>query len=53
MYHINKELDSNFPNHDPDPLQKNLRQLADLIKEKKLDLGIAFDGDGIELSFRR
>lgn len=52
MYHINKELDSNFPNHDPDPLQKkNLRQLADLIKEKKLDLGIAFDGDGDRIVF--
>jgi len=52
IYHINKELDSNFPNHDPDPLQKNnLKQIINLIKEKQLDLGIAFDGDGDRIVF--
>ena len=52
IFHINKELDSNFPNHDPDPLQKkNLKQLVNLIQEKKLDLGIAFDGDGDRIVF--
>lgn len=52
VYHINKELDPNFPSHDPDPLQeKNLEQLSDLIKKESLDLGIAFDGDGDRIVF--
>ena len=52
IYHINKELDSNFPNHDPDPLvENNLKQIKALIKDKKLDLGIAFDGDGDRVVF--
>jgi phosphomannomutase len=46
IYHLNKEVDGNFPNHNPDPLEKkNLKQLVSLIKEKKLDMGVAFDGD--------
>ena len=52
IFHINKELDSSFPNHNPDPLPKNnLKQLVALIKEKKLDLGISFDGDGDRIAF--
>jgi len=52
VFHINKELDSSFPNHSPDPLlKKNLKQLIALIKEKKLDLGISFDGDGDRIAF--
>jgi len=52
IYHINKEIDGNFPNHNPDPLQKkNLKQLISLVKDKKLDLGVAFDGDGDRIVF--
>lgn len=41
------ELDSSFPNHSPDPtVPENLAALAELVSQKKLDLGIAFDGDG-------
>ena len=41
------ELDGTFPNHSPDPtVPENLSSLIDLVKEKNLDLGIAFDGDG-------
>lgn len=41
------EVDGNFPNHSPDPTTpKNLESLIALVKEKNLDLGIAFDGDG-------
>ncbi|RVU86276.1 phosphomannomutase/phosphoglucomutase [Leucothrix sargassi] len=41
------ELDGNFPNHSPDPTEpKNLVALQKLVIENKLDLGIAFDGDG-------
>ena len=41
------EVDGSFPNHHPDPTRQDT--LADLIKtvhSEKLDLGIAFDGDG-------
>ncbi len=41
------KLDGNFPNHSPDPTTpENLTALVQLVKQKKLDLGIAFDGDG-------
>ncbi len=47
VYPLYCELDGRFPNHSPDPtVPDNLRPLADLVKQKKLDLGIAFDGDG-------
>jgi len=40
-------VDGNFPNHHPDPTEeKNLADLRALVAEKKLDFGIAFDGDG-------
>jgi phosphomannomutase len=41
------EIDGTFPNHHPDPTEeKNLEDLKALVKEKGLDFGIAFDGDG-------
>jgi len=41
------ELDGSFPNHSPDPtVPANLNSLMELVKQKKLDIGIAFDGDG-------
>ena len=41
------EVDGNFPNHHPDPTEeKNLADLKALVAEKKLDFGLAFDGDG-------
>jgi phosphomannomutase len=41
------EVDGNFPNHHPDPtVPENLADLQRLVAEKKLDFGIAFDGDG-------
>jgi phosphomannomutase len=41
------EVDGTFPNHHPDPTEeKNLADLKALVKEKGLDFGIAFDGDG-------
>ena len=40
-------VDGNFPNHHPDPtVEKNLEHLKQLVAEKQLDFGIAFDGDG-------
>jgi phosphomannomutase len=41
------DVDGNFPNHHPDPtVEANLADLKALVAEKKLDFGIAFDGDG-------
>ncbi|RDC61056.1 Phosphomannomutase [Alteripontixanthobacter maritimus] len=41
------EVDGNFPNHHPDPtVEANLEDLRQLVADKGLDFGIAFDGDG-------
>ena len=41
------DVDGTFPNHHPDPtVEKNLEQLKQLVTDKQLDFGIAFDGDG-------
>ncbi len=40
------EPDGEFPNHHPDPLRpENLRDLEDLMRTNRPDLGVAFDGD--------
>src|SRR3546814_7615237 len=47
------EVDGNFPNHHPDPTEeKNLTDLKALVAEKKLDFGVAFDGDGDRIGAR-
>ena len=39
-------LDGNFPNHEPDPLnKKNLQDLQKKVRTTKSHLGVAFDGD--------
>ncbi len=41
------DMDGNFPNHEADPtVLKNLKDLIALVKDKKLELGIGYDGDG-------
>ena len=40
------DMDGHFPNHFPDPtVEENLTGLIELVKEKKADVGIAYDGD--------
>ncbi|MDP9195982.1 MAG: phosphomannomutase/phosphoglucomutase [Pseudomonadota bacterium] len=40
-------IDGRFPNHHPDPtIPENLVDLQKTVREKKCQLGIAFDGDG-------
>ncbi len=40
------ESDGTFPNHHPDPtVDEYLVDMIDLVKERKAELGIAFDGD--------
>jgi phosphomannomutase len=44
---INGTIDGTFPAHHPDPsVAKNLAELQALVSAGRLDLGIAFDGDG-------
>jgi phosphomannomutase len=44
---LNEAIDGRFPAHHPDPTEpENLHQLQDLVAREKLDLGLAFDGDG-------
>jgi phosphomannomutase len=41
------DVDGTFPNHHPDPtVEANLTDLKQLVADKQLDFGIAFDGDG-------
>jgi len=44
------DMDGTFPNHEPDPtVLENLRDLISLVKEKNLDVGVAYDGDADRL----
>jgi phosphomannomutase len=44
---LHEKIDGTFPAHHPDPTDpKNLVDLQELVAREKLDLGIAFDGDG-------
>jgi phosphomannomutase / phosphoglucomutase len=44
------EMDGTFPNHEPDPtVLENLTDLRALVKNKNLDVGVAFDGDSDRL----
>jgi phosphomannomutase len=46
-YAIFTTVDGHFPNHHPDPtVEANLEDLKQLVANKQLDFGIAFDGDG-------
>lgn len=40
------ELDGAFPNHPADPIQPdNLRDLQEVMRDRRADIGLAFDGD--------
>jgi phosphomannomutase/phosphoglucomutase len=44
------EIDGAFPNHQPDPtVPNNLKELIDLVHRERLDVGLAYDGDGDRL----
>lgn len=44
---LNEKIDGTFPAHHPDPtVAENLVELQDRIMSEKMDMGVAFDGDG-------
>lgn len=44
---LNDAIDGSFPSHHPDPtVPENLDELIRAVERERLDLGIAFDGDG-------
>jgi phosphomannomutase len=44
---LNEKIDGTFPAHHPDPtVAENLVELQTAIADSKLDMGVAFDGDG-------
>ncbi len=50
--YINKELDGNFPNHEANPLKKEVyNQLIEEVKKQKTDFGAMFDGDSDRVGF--
>jgi phosphomannomutase/phosphoglucomutase len=41
------DMDGTFPNHEADPtVAANLKDLISLVKDRNLDVGIGYDGDG-------
>ena len=49
---INDNRDGNFPAHSPNPLKAESRvQLGNVVRERKLDCGVIFDGDADRAMF--
>ncbi len=47
VHSLYADPDGRFPNHHPDPVKAdNLKDLIALVRDRGLDLGVAFDGDG-------
>lgn len=45
-------LDGSFPNHEPNPLiPKNVEPLKQLVRERKADVGVIYDGDADRVMF--
>ena len=49
---LNDTLDGKFPSHSPNPLKDEAReQVARVVRERKLDCGVIFDGDADRAMF--
>jgi phosphoglucosamine mutase len=46
VFTVNSQPDGTFPGRAPEPTSENLADLCTLVRERKLDVGFAFDGDG-------
>jgi len=42
---LNAQADGFFPGRDPEPIEENLQELINVVKELKADIGLAHDGD--------
>ena len=52
LHYIFDEVDGTFPNHEANPLlPENIVDLQRLVKEKRCDVGVIFDGDGDRVMF--
>ena len=50
--YIFDEIDGSFPNHEPNPLvPKNVEALKELVRSKKADIGVIYDGDADRVMF--
>lgn len=50
VHALNTQVDGRFPDHPPNPSKpENLRALIEAVRRERLDLGLAFDGDGERL----
>lgn len=51
-HYIFDDVDCTFPNHSPNPLNlDNVVDLQNLVREKKADIGVIFDGDADRVMF--
>ena len=51
-YYMYTELDGTFPNHEANPLEeKNVADLKKLVRHKRCDIGLIFDGDADRVMF--
>ncbi|MBR4170886.1 MAG: phosphomannomutase/phosphoglucomutase [Kiritimatiellae bacterium] len=51
-FFLNDKPDGDFPHHSPNPLAAEAReQISALVREKKLDCGLIFDGDADRVMF--
>jgi phosphomannomutase len=48
---LNKKIDGNFPAHQPEPTEENLKELSKKVKENNCAFGVAFDGDADRIVF--
>ncbi|MEM2963168.1 MAG: phosphoglucosamine mutase [Candidatus Anstonellales archaeon] len=51
VHTINGKIDGTFPGRQSEPTQENIRGLLLEVKEKKADIGIAYDGDADRVIF--
>ncbi len=52
LHYIFEDLDGSFPNHEANPLvHDNIVDLINLVKDKRCDVGVIFDGDADRVMF--
>ncbi|MDR0364057.1 MAG: phosphomannomutase/phosphoglucomutase [Bacteroidales bacterium] len=50
--YIHDKIDCTFPNHEPNPLNpESIKDICDLVKKERSDIGIIFDGDADRVVF--